>query len=106
MTPAQFRALALSFPGTLEGSQMGHADFRAAGKMFATLGYPDGHSAMVKWWREAQEMYVAVAPDVFTPVKGGWGRKGSTNIRLPAATKTKIEGALHAAWKLATGTEK
>jgi len=42
---------------------------------------------------------VTVEPTVFTPVKGAWGRKGSTNIRLKAATKAKVEGAVRAAWE-------
>jgi len=41
MTPKDFRLLALSFPETSEKSHMDHPDFRVAGKLFATLGYPD-----------------------------------------------------------------
>jgi hypothetical protein len=104
MTPAQFRTLALGFPGASEGGHMGHADFRAGGKIFASLGYPDADWAMVKLSPEAQEMYVSVEPNVFTPVKGAWGRKGSTDVRLKAATKAKLEGALRAAWAAASGS--
>jgi hypothetical protein len=82
---------------------MGHADFRVEGKIFATLGYPDNESAMVKLPPEVQELYVTVEPTVFTPVKGAWGRKGSTNVRLKAATKAKVEGAVGAAWQAVTG---
>jgi hypothetical protein len=38
MTADEFRRLALSFPEVVEGSHMGHADFRVGGKIFATLG--------------------------------------------------------------------
>src|SRR5580704_13784852 len=41
MTPNDFRKLALSFPDTEERGHMNHPDFRVAGKIFATLGYPD-----------------------------------------------------------------
>ena len=60
MTPDQFRRLALSFPDTSEHSHMGHPDFRAGGKIFATLGYPEalGHdkarsrpTAEIRWSR-------------------------------------------------------
>jgi len=94
MTPAQFRALALSLPGANEGAHMGHADFRVGGKVFATLGYRNEDWGMVKLPPEMQEMYVAAEPDVFTPVKGAWGRRGSTSVRLDAATRRKLEGAL------------
>lgn len=48
MTGNEFRRLALSFPETAESAQMGHPDFRVAGKIFATLSYPDKGWAMVK----------------------------------------------------------
>ncbi len=102
MTPAQFRALALSLPDACEGAHQGHADFRVGGKIFATIGYPDENWGMVKLPPEMQEMYVAAEPDVFTPVKGAWGRRGSTNVRLKAATRRKLEGALRTAWESAT----
>jgi hypothetical protein len=41
MTADTFRKMALGFPQAAESSHMGHADFRRAGKIFATLGYPD-----------------------------------------------------------------
>jgi hypothetical protein len=102
MTPTQFRRLALRLPDTTEGAHMGHADFRVSGKIFATLGYPDADWAMVKLPPEMQEMYVTAEPAVFTPVKGAWGRKGSTNVRLKAATRAKVEGAVRVAWESVT----
>ena len=38
MTPAAFARIALSLDGAGEGAHGGHADFRAGGKVFATLG--------------------------------------------------------------------
>jgi hypothetical protein len=78
---------------------MGHADFRVGGKVFATLGYPDAQWGMVKLPPGMQAMYVAAEPDVFMPVKGAWGRRGSTNVRLKTATRHKLEGALRTAWE-------
>jgi hypothetical protein len=43
----EFRRIALSMEGAVEGAHMGHPDFRANGRIFATL-YPDGQSGMVK----------------------------------------------------------
>jgi hypothetical protein len=99
MAPDQFRRLALSFPETSEGAHMGHPDFRVAGKIFATLGYPDEGWAMVSLTPEQQEELVHAEPDVFVPVKGGWGRKGATNVRLKKAKKAIVQHALAAAWE-------
>ena len=37
MTAADFRRIALSFDGAVEGSHMGAVDFRVGGRIFATL---------------------------------------------------------------------
>lgn len=99
MTPEQFRLLALSFPEVEEKSHMHHPDFRVRdGKIFATLAYPDKGWGMVKLTPEQQEEFVTAAPEVFTPVKGGWGRDGATSVRLRAATKKVLQPAMMAAW--------
>jgi hypothetical protein len=82
MTPNEFRKLALSFPKAIESAHMHHPDFRIAGRIFATLGYPDERSAMVKLSVEEQKEFVRNHPGVFTPVKGAWGRQGATNIQV------------------------
>ena len=99
MKPNEFRELALSFPEAIESAHMHHPDFRVGGKIFATLGYPDEDSAMVKLSRSDQKEFVQTSPDVFTPVKGAWGRQGATNIDLPAATIDIVREALTAAWR-------
>jgi len=77
---------------------MSHPDFRVGGKIFATLGYPDEQWAMVKLPPLQQELLTKAAPQVFVPVKGGWGRKGATNVRLKPAKKTQVRTALREAW--------
>jgi hypothetical protein len=98
MTTNDFRKLALSFPEAIELAHMRHPDFRVGGKIFATLGYPDEDSAMVKLTRDTQAEFVRDNPDVFKPVKGAWGQQGSTNIYLPAAQADLVRKALTAAW--------
>jgi hypothetical protein len=100
MTSNDFRKLALSFPEVVESSHMDHPDFRVGGKIFATLGYPDPSWAMVKLAPVEQQMFVEAEPKVFAPVKGGWGRKGATNIILKPARKASVRRALAAAWSL------
>ena len=85
MSSNRFRRIALSLPGVIEGSHQGHADFRAGKRIFATLGYPDQDWGMVKLTPEQQSVLVEAEPDIFRPVPGGWGKRGSTNVRLAAA---------------------
>lgn len=101
MTANEFRRLALSFPEAEERAHMDHPDFRIAGKIFATLGYPDDGWAMVKLTPLEQEMFVKAQPAVFKPCNGVWGRRGATNVRLKAARKPTLRRALEAAWRLA-----
>jgi hypothetical protein len=99
MTAAEFRQLALSFPETAESAHMEHPDFRVGGKVFATLGYPNAGWAMVKLMPDEQQDFVRTEPEVFVTVKGGWGRRGATNVRLKAVKKASLRKALEAAWR-------
>ena len=98
MTPNEFRELALSFPEAIESAHMRHPDFRVGGRIFATLGYPDEHAAMVKLSPDEQKEFVGSHPDVFGAAKGAWGRQGSTIVHLPSATIDIVREALTAAW--------
>ena len=100
MTAQDFRRLALSFPQTEERAHMDHPDFRVAGKIFATLGYPEDGRAMVKLTPIEQEMFIKAQPTVFTPSNGAWGRRGATNVCLKAARRPTLRRALAAAWRL------
>ncbi len=101
MTANDFRRLALSFPESEERAHMDHPDFRVAGKIFATLGYPEKGWAMVKVTPVELEMLVKAQPKVFNPCSGVWGRRGCTNVRLKSARKPTLRRALEAAWRLA-----
>jgi hypothetical protein len=99
MTAAEFRRLALSLPEAVEGSHMGHADFRVGGKIFATLGYPTDRFGVVMLSPQDQDLIVRDYPKVFAPVAGGWGASGSTTIALRHAGKRAVTMALEAAWR-------
>jgi hypothetical protein len=99
MTPDAFRKLALSLPESVEGAHMGHADFRAGGKIFATLGHPSTDYATIMLLPEEQRLFIDEAPSAFAPVKGGWGAKGATNVLLKAAKVPAVKSALLAAWR-------
>ena len=93
-TPADFRRLALALLGAQEREHMGHPDFRANGRIFATLGSPDTAHAMVQLPPEEQAMRVEAASTVFRPATGAWGRSGSTLVTLAAADEATLAGAL------------
>ena len=99
MTANDFRKLALALPETEERAHMHHPDFRVAGKIFATLGYPDKPRGMVKLSPEDQHYFSKDHPDVFAPVKGVWGRRGATSVHLKAAKKAILAKAIQAAWR-------
>jgi hypothetical protein len=100
MTVDDFRRIALSLEGAEEGSHMGQPDFRVGGRIFATLASASQGYGNVKLTPEQQAALVEEMPEVFVPIPGGWGRTGMTHVRLAAATKDVLAGALYAAWKL------
>ena len=97
MTAADFRKIALSIEGATESAHMNHPDFRIRGKIFATLGAPDKTWGMIKLTPEQQRAFVALDSAAFVPVKGGWGEKGCTNLRLAAAREEMVHEAIVAA---------
>jgi hypothetical protein len=102
MTPAAFTKLALSLDGATEGAHGGHPDFRAGGKVFASLGYPGKEWGMVKLAPEQQQMLVSAEPGMFVPVKGTWGLRGATSVRLASADSRTMRSALAMAWQNVT----
>src|SRR5438874_12097943 len=100
MKAADFRRIALSLEGAEEGSHMGAADFRVGGRIFATLASQKEGYGNLMLAPEQQAEFVAERPDVFIPIKGGWGRMGATHVVLSAANEDMLAGALRTAWKL------
>jgi hypothetical protein len=99
MTAAGFRKLALKLPETAEGSHFNHPDFRVVGKIFATLGYEKEGFGVLLLTPDQQSGFVEDAPEIFSPVPGGWGLKGSTRVRLSKAKADVLQGALRMAWR-------
>jgi len=100
MTARDFRRLALVLDGAEEGSHMGATDFRVGDRIFATLAAIDEGYGNLMLIPEVQADFVRESPQLFIPVKGGWGRMGATHIRLDLATEDILAGALRAAWKI------
>jgi hypothetical protein len=98
MSSKGFRRIALKLAGAVEGAHGGHPDFRVNGRIFATLGYPDEQWGMVVLTSDQQSMLVEAEPEMFRPVPGAWGKRGSTNVNLAAADPTTLKSALTMAW--------
>ena len=98
MTSRAFRTMALSLPGVVEGSHMGHADFRVGGKIFASLG-PNEDWGMVKLGPDDQADLIDEDAAVYRPAAGAWGVRGSTIIQLREADGRRVRRAIAAAWR-------
>jgi hypothetical protein len=95
-----FREMALSFDGAEEGSHLGAPDFRVGGRIFATLAMQHLGFGNLMLSPALQQSLINEAPDVFLPIPGGWGRMGSTHIRLAAASPQQMLKGLELAWNL------
>jgi len=98
VTSEDFRRIALSLPEASERAHMGHPDFRVLEKIFATI-WPGEGWGMVKLTPEQQNKFIETDPAVYAPVKGAWGRRGCTSVRLELADETTIRSALVTAWR-------
>lgn len=99
MTGDDFRRLALEMDGVEERSHMNHPDFRAHGRIFASLHTNDTRG-MVKITPDEQRELIRAHPSVFVPSSGAWGRQGCTNVHLDAADERTVRAAIILAWEL------
>lgn len=79
---------------------MGQPDFRVGGRIFATLASAYQGYGNLMLTPEQQAAFVEELPEVFVPIARGGGPMGMTHIRLAAASKDVLVGALRTAWKL------
>ena len=98
MTPKDFRRIALGMQGAFEAAHMGHPDFRANGRIFASLHSQD-RFGMVKLTPDEQAVFLREHPKTFEPSAGAWGRQGSTNVKLATADKRAVGAAARLAWE-------
>jgi hypothetical protein len=93
-----FRRIALGMDGAVEGAHMGHPDFRAHGRIFATLNAEETVGA-VMLTPEQQQEYLRDHAAAFSPAAGAWGRSGSTRIQLDTADGDAVGEAVTLAWQ-------
>jgi hypothetical protein len=97
MTPDDFREIVLALDGAAEGAHMGHPDFRANGRIFASLHSQD-RFGMLKLAPDEQAVLLREHPETFEPSPGAWGRQGCTNVRLATADRRAVKAAARLAW--------
>ena len=77
---------------------MGHPDFRANGRIFATLS-PNGTQGMVKLTPAQQQVLTGANASIFTPASGAWGRQGCTMVLLKGLDDEVLGEAMTLAWQ-------
>lgn len=90
------RVWALSFPETDEHPHFHLSSFRVK-KLFTTRD-EEKNRLMVKLNPTDQSVFCAYDPVIIYPVRGGWGRQGSTYIKLVKIKKAMLKDALTTAF--------
>ena len=98
MQVRDFRRIALGLDGAAEGAHMGHPDFRANSRIFATLR-GDRHTGVVKLSPGQQQEWLRTAPRAFSPQNGAWGLQGWTTVHLGEIDEETLGEALTMAWQ-------
>jgi len=97
--------LALALPQTNEAQHFRRLAFRTPRKIFPTLE-ADARDLNLMFDPDLRDFFCEQAPQAFTPVPGGWGRKGSTRCDLNKVDEATLLSALTAAHGLAAPTSK
>jgi len=98
MTGDDFRELALALDGAVERAHMGHPDFRANGRIFASLVDQETRGGL-NLSPDEQRAVMRAHPRIFSPASGAWGRSGYTMVDLERASTPAVRGALLLAWQ-------
>ena len=94
------RDLALALPAVTEAAHWHRRAFRTPRRIFATLD-ADARDLNLMFNQDLRDFYCALAPQAFSPVPGGWGRRGATCCNLDAVDEDTLVSALSAAYQLA-----
>ncbi len=98
MTAAEFKELALSFPGTESTPHFDRLAFRIVkGKIFASL-LEEINSANVKLSREDQKVFSGYDGGQIFPIANKWGEQGWTTFELARLPEGLVLDALNAAY--------
>jgi hypothetical protein len=90
--------MALALDGVMESAHMGHPDFRAHGRIFATIQHdPQWGGLMLT--PEQQKLFLRDHPDSFKPAAGAWGAGGATLVHFGSLEEDTLGEALTLCWQ-------
>jgi predicted DNA-binding protein (MmcQ/YjbR family) len=99
MTPAAFKSLAHSFPGTEEHPHFERIAFKVTKKrIFATL-HEESATANIKLSAVDQSVFCNFGKTAVYPVPNKWGLQGWTTFELTKVPQELILDALNAAYQ-------
>jgi hypothetical protein len=93
-----FRRIALALDGAFESAHMGHPDFRAHGRIFATI-QPDSHWGGLMLTPDQQRRFLRESPEAFKPAAGAWGAAGSTLVHFASVDADTLGETLTMCWQ-------
>lgn len=91
------RRVALALPEVVETPHFESSSLRVAGKILCTFG-SNGEQIVLKFTTEDQHNLVADDPAVLSPVRGSWGQKGWTEVRIAHLDVARLEVLIRLAW--------
>jgi len=100
-TAADVKRIAMGLEGTISAPHFDRTAFRV-NRIYATVG---GGTLNLKLSPDEQDFKVMMAPDLYAPISGAWGRQGWTTLSLPAAPIAELEAALRMAWEHGRATK-
>src|SRR5215510_12717624 len=90
--------MALALEGAIESAHMGHPDFRAHGRIFATIQHdPQWGGLMLT--PEQQQRFLGDYPGAFKPAAGAWGVAGATLVHFASLDEDTLGEALTFCWQ-------
>jgi len=105
ITAQSFRALALSFSGTIEQPHFERTSFRANKKIFATLDVKN-NLACLMLYEIQQNVFCAFNTTVIYPVPNKWGKQEATYVDLKSVRKNILKVSLTQAYNKTTTKKK
>ena len=100
-TAADVNRIAMGLDGTIAAPHFDRTAYRVR-RIYATVG---GGTLNLKLSPDEQDFKVMMAPDLYAPISGAWGRQGWTTLSLPAAPIEDLEASLRMAWEHGRATK-
>ena len=97
VTADDFQRLALGFKDTVASPHFGNTGF-GVHRIYAVLD-ASGAQANFLFTPEEQRFRCKIAGDTFSPVAGGFGKKGWTTARFDRLSEEELTDALLTAWQ-------